>query len=396
MRDINLNYILRSINPVEKDVEGLFKANKDKINWDWVLGFSERQKILGVFIHSLEKHDLIKELPPIIQERMIAYQKTAQARTFRAHQTLKQLNTALDGEGIPFLILKGFVFANELHDDLSVRPFFDIDFFVPKRFIRAAEEALISIGYKFYCEPLEIAKYIPLGHLPKNSQNYVFPEEITKKLLIEYHHHFQFVLPPDDKRLPLELHWHLFFPKVLRIAPDVLWDNITEKKIDNILIKTLDLEANIIYLATIIAVDGPRFKLISLCDFYRYITLYKNSFDVQVLWHIADKWGADGYLKFSLQLLQRLYDFDNPLISEIQAKKTVFNDICFNTATKSSAIEAAFIDVCKDRKGIKKLICRGKKIIFNLFWDLMLKRSPSRHLRIVIRNISRAIRKETY
>lgn len=376
IRKINQDFILASIKPEGKDLTNLFTKYGEMLDWDWLLGFSQKRKISGIFINSLNRLGITEQLPLQTRNILNLIQNQAKQRLNRVYTTLNQLSKVLTYEKIPFLVLKGSVFAEEVYGDPTVRPFHDVDLLIPEHLLRKAEDILISLGYTFYCPPA--LGFIPLRHTLKDELGAPFPEDITKQFYKRYHFHFPFVLPPEDERLPIDLHWHLFPPGILNIDSKSIWEFTREKAIGNLSIITLNVEATLLYLATWIAIRGPMsFELLQVCDFIRHLNVFKDRYNVHLLWQIADKWGAGNYLKFSLALTKKLFNCDTSPILSHTCKKDIVSNFSFAT-NKFTLMQP------EKSTMFQKFKCC-------LLWDLTLLRLPRLVVRHGVRKLIRGI-----
>lgn len=359
--NINHNFILAAMNPRENDLFRLFRRYSEALDWDWLLTFSQKKKIGGILIDSLNVAGITERLPRKTQNALFRIQEKATEQQKRAYNTLNQLIDAFAQEQIPFLVLKGSVFAEELYNNPSVRPFYDIDLLVHKRFLRKAEDVLTSIGYSFYY-PSDLS-FVPLRYRPKKKLGGSDAENVIRQLYMRYHFHFTFVLPWDDKRLPVDLHWSVFRADSLTMN---FWEFTRELTIGNLHVRTLSVEATIVYLAYVIANKGVLgCSFLALCDFIRYMNSSKVSYDVRILREIVDKMAAGRYVKVSLAFANRLFNFDAP-----NALNRVFKN---NFLSKCLLYPATYKPLLIGPTNRRTLF---QKIAVHSLWDIALFRFP--------------------
>jgi hypothetical protein len=65
----------------------------------------------------------------------------------------RRVGVALHERGIPFIVFKGIVLAEEIYGDLSVRGFRDIDIMVPEADLDSAYAACVKLGYRLSTLP---------------------------------------------------------------------------------------------------------------------------------------------------------------------------------------------------------------------------------------------------
>ena len=141
--NINYIFILAAMNPRNNDLFGLFTKYSKALDWDWLLTFSQKKKISGIFLDSLDATEITERLPRKTQTTLHQILEKAIERQKRAYNTLNRIVTAFAREQVPVLVLKGSIFAEELYDNPGIRPFHDIDLLVHKRFLKKAEDVLI-------------------------------------------------------------------------------------------------------------------------------------------------------------------------------------------------------------------------------------------------------------
>lgn len=380
MSDTNADFVLRALNLDGKGILSLFEENRERLDWKWILPFTEEFKVCGLFVHRLERLGISPRLPSEAKKRIVSLKKEASQKTHNARLTLEQINGALSGQRIPFLVLKGILFSHEAYDHPDVRPFHDIDLLVPERELGRAGKVLESLGYRFYCPPVEDMRgFIPLGKLPGAGGKKTYPEDVTRDLFDRFNFHYPYVLPSDDPRLPVDLHWNLFPSSVVRIDPESLWDQMREKSVGDIVIKTLGLEATILFLAKKIAVEGP-IELLSLCDFVRYLDLFAGKRDPDILWRSAGKWKALRDLRFSLNLAERLFGFDGWTRFGFSSRKRRAAGAFFYLSTSPSLL----FDYAIKKRSLS-FFFKLKNLTRRFLWDLSTGRLPRRTARSLVR-----------
>jgi len=384
-RNINQDFVLASLNSDGEALPDLFAEHKEILDWDWIFAFSQRHKISGIFVNSLEKFGIVDRLPREIQNQIDLIKRRAQQRAARAGFTLQQLHEALNKNNISFLVLKGSVFIHDLYEEPAVRPYYDIDLLVPPHLVDKTEGILVSLGYKFYCPLIRTFDCIPLGRTPKSMGEKCFTSQVTRKLFKRFHNHFPYVLPREDRRLPVDLHWQLFRPGVLKTEPASVWNHTREIKFDNLTFTTLSPEASLLYLATKIAADGPEdFSLGRVCDFCGYLKFFEGKTDLQTLEKTAGEWDAKNYLSLSLRLAKKLLDPGTIQIFHQNITHNACFNFCFFISTRESLL------MPPRRKGVLGFLTIN---VCSLFWDLGIFRMPRRAVKASVRSVIRFCQK---
>jgi hypothetical protein len=166
-----------------------------------------------------------------------------------------------------------------------------------------------------------------------------------------------------DERLPVDLHWSLFRPDSLKIN---FWEFTREVKVANLHVRTLSVEATIVHLAYAIANSGILgFRFLNLCDFVRLTSSSNISYEVKILGEIVDKIGADRYMKVSLSVANRLFNFNVP-----DALNQIFKS---DFLSECLLYPATYLPALFEPTNKRTLF---QKITIQSLWDLALFRFP--------------------
>ncbi|MFF2481816.1 nucleotidyltransferase family protein [Paenibacillus sp. NPDC058071] len=164
------------------------------------------------FCDFMEYHQTHPVLYPVLKEQL-AGEEWVPAETLERIRRLYRNNgllmlhlaaetsrvcSALAGQGIRSLMLKGPVLAKLLYGDLSGRTSSDLDMLVPKEQLAETEQALVELGYRLHQESGEL-----LNNLERKT------------------HHHSYI--HDGKDIEIELHWRLNPDTVSEPAFDELW-----------------------------------------------------------------------------------------------------------------------------------------------------------------------------
>ncbi|MFC1668340.1 nucleotidyltransferase family protein [Chlamydiota bacterium] len=375
---INQNFLLASFFSTGEIQKTLFMQHQAMLDWNRLFALSQRHKVSIIFIRGIERCGIVSLLPHSVQNRIGSIKRAAQKRIHNANTTLRQLHEGFTREKIPFMVLKGSVFAEELYSEAMVRPFHDIDLLVSPQFIKKTEDIIISLGYQFYFPPVQIMGFIPFWHIPRRTQG-VYDPNIVKKLYRRYHFHFPFVLPQKDRRVPIDLHWQLFWPGVMKGKPECIWKYKRTVFLKNLNVNTLDMKATLLYLAVKIAIDGPEdFKLINICDFFRCLNVYQDHLDIHELRQMAENWGVTRYFQFSLWLTKKIFRVEVPSVFTSCPPNSGYRYRYFQRSV-TSLVLLRFPE--QYRQNIFKVI------ICSFLWDLGILRVPRRAVKEMVRCI---------
>ncbi len=252
------------------------------------------------------------------------------------------------------------------------------------------EKALGSLGYRFQSPRVKAMTFAPVRARPKGSPDSRVPEATARQLYETYHCHFVFVPPKDDDRLPLELHWHVVPPGILKVSPAGLWERTTSINVAGTSVRTLDLEATLAYGAVHAMVSGVgRFKLLHLCDVAWLVARLGSELRCGLLWELADAWGARHYLDRALQASEEILGFRGVQSIKPQRKQSFCLQGCFRLA----ASDRSLVDQVNPEGKLRRL-CR--EVFQELFWELALCRLPIRAIRRMSQTVTSRLSRWKY
>jgi Uncharacterised nucleotidyltransferase len=211
------------------------------LDWDYLFVFARRHGVLQLLYFQLQQcaADLI---PPDQLPRLQKYFQENSARNVLLTAELRRLIALLEGAGIETVPYKGPVLALFAYGNVALRRFVDLDVLVRREDVSRAIDLLLTDGYEF-SKPLTLSQ---------------------REVLLRSQHNLQ--LSRDKRRLIVELHWevasNLFASSV---QADDLWSSLSEIKLNQSNIKTLDVEDLVFSLC----VHGSRHlweRLLWICD----------------------------------------------------------------------------------------------------------------------------------
>jgi len=211
------------------------------LDWEYLFVFARRHGVLQLLYFQLQQcaADLI---PPDQLQRLQKYFQENSARNVLLTAELRRLIELFESDDIEAVPYKGPVLALFAYGNVSLRRFVDLDVLVRREHVNRAIDLLLSDGYEF-SKPLSSSQ---------------------RELLLRTQHNLQ--LRRNNRRLILELHWevasHLFASSV---QADDLWSSLSEIRLNQTNIKTLDIEDLVFSLC----VHGSRHlweRLLWICD----------------------------------------------------------------------------------------------------------------------------------
>jgi predicted MFS family arabinose efflux permease len=188
-------------------------------HWPGLLNFGDRTQLL------LPLNDRCGHMLPLSVRTQIDRRVTSQRlRTERIKGTFQAVDAALQREGIPYAVLKGFSHCPDFLQNLESRAQYDIDVYSPGHY-RETYEALRRTGY----EPIQGLDRFPLDHLPT----------LIRKTGWEWRGDFY----DPDLPLSVEVHFRLWDGETERLYPeglDQFWERCVVRQEHGLVFPSLD------------------------------------------------------------------------------------------------------------------------------------------------------------
>lgn len=185
----------------------ILKGRPSNQAWDWVLD----EPLLTAFLPALyyaAKDDALPLSKAALQRARLAYYSTAAANLLR-YRELGNVLGAFNDAGVPTIVLKGAVLAEDLYPSIGLRPMSDVDILVPRDRVPDARRVLEQLGY----QP-EAAVLTPWGSI----------DQITKSIGM-------FTKETEEGNrtaVVIDLHWDLinihWLKQVTRLEMADLWN----------------------------------------------------------------------------------------------------------------------------------------------------------------------------
>jgi hypothetical protein len=361
-RDDARNLLLASLNPNSNGFASCSDTDWEHLPWDWLLERARVHKIAALFAGRMDQHGFIEDVPDRIREGLKKIQGEAAARTARAARTLRMIHELYGERSIPFLLVKGGVLSEQVYGDPHLRPFYDVDVLIPDEHMTQAERILLDRGY-FFLRPQFLVK-----HLNGSDEDL---ESGLRRLLHERHRNLSLVLREDDPRLPVELHWHITKPGILKVDAAGLWSQATHTNVSGLSVRTLSLEGMLLHTAVHAMEQPPRkFKLLHLCDVVWIIERLGHKLRVPVLREMIRAWGAERHLFGALKAAETIFPFPVPEANRY-TRPSRWSRCCLHLA----GVKPSIVDHKQPRWSLGRVVLR---LLREIFWDLSFLRPPIR------------------
>ncbi|MBM4432272.1 MAG: nucleotidyltransferase family protein, partial [Chloroflexi bacterium] len=173
-------------------------AKQRGLDWDEVWLLARRHRTMPLLYRHLQEGHAAT-VPPHVMERL---RNAVQSNTVRSYQLagqLLQVLRRLQSQGVSAVAYRGPVLAEMAYGSPGMRQFDDLDILVPRQEVRAATEALATMGYRVD-----------------------LPEQVTPAAYAQTRHHY--ALSRGHGQPLLELHWAIA-PGYFHFALDAgIWD----------------------------------------------------------------------------------------------------------------------------------------------------------------------------
>lgn len=233
---------------------------------------------------------------------------------------------------IPSLVLKGVPLNELLYGNNLKRRSLDIDFYVPQKDAKKADELLVSLGYV------------------RDSPNYPLNNKQFNALVTNFD---QFRYWHPTKKCCVELHWRLFDnPYLFNLSFEEIWETRRTFKINNTELYTLGSTYELIYLS----LHGAHHQwdiLLWMIDLKYYLPLLSSS-QVQELINLSKKYNLIDAVVLGFYMSEQLVNAVIP--QEIKN--------CYNPKVEKLAKESLLFleDQFEGKKALKGLLIMKYKV----------------------------------
>ncbi|MFA7595149.1 MAG: nucleotidyltransferase family protein [Novosphingobium sp.] len=156
------------------------------VDWAEVLAHARRHRVVPLAAHRLEALGPAAGVPAPVAAEFRREAKAALFHEMAMFGELCRIKAALDGETVPFLVIKGMVLSSEGHGRMGLRVNHDIDLVVSPGDLDRGHGALTALGYR-RAEPEGDPPSDELARWVKRSKDwvYILPSNGT---VVELHH----------------------------------------------------------------------------------------------------------------------------------------------------------------------------------------------------------------
>jgi hypothetical protein len=251
-------------------------------DWPAIIRNAARLGLAPVCYARLEALNLLNRIPPVSAAELKNFYLIASARGIRRHHELEHVLQALKDARAPVMLLKGAHLAEEVYQDLALRPMSDLDLLVHKDDLMRAADTLVALGYR-----TQRAYWIEF-------------ETSVSHQLPNFHH---------PNHCPIEIHWTLILPEFpYPIDLDGVWGRSQPLQIGAAQGYGLAVEDLLLHLSIHSAVQhritaGLRF----VYDIGLVLAHFKDQVDWPILADRARRWKAERPLYLMTRLSRELF-----------------------------------------------------------------------------------------
>jgi hypothetical protein len=247
--------------------------------WETAVLAAERHGV-GPLLERGLSEAAAQQVPDALRERLRAASRTIARNNLVRAGALPRVLGLLERERVPALPFKGPVLALQVHGDLGLRPFNDLDILVPPAAVGRAQHALSAAGFR------EVKRFAD----------------------------WQACWLDRDGRLAIDLHWRLTPPNFpTSIDVEALRGRAESLSLGGRVVPTLEREDLLFVLGVQLAKDavGHKNRLIEVCDLAALVrTLPPHSLSLAL--ERAHRAGAERMLLFGLTLVRNLLEIELP------------------------------------------------------------------------------------
>lgn len=258
------------------------------LDWRMVLRLALHHGVLDLIYHRTRDHDDLGLPESLVHSLHANNQLSAHKNLFLASQLIK-IRDMFEEHGIEAISLKGPLLGSYLYDNISLRPFGDLDIVVRHEKIFEAKKLLVSEGFR-------------PDHIMSAAEERDYVDRQYALVLIKH---------IGDYQIVAELHWaltHKFFS--FRFTPDEVWKRTRPLTLSNVSVETLQNPLLMLFLC----VHGAKHdwdRLIWLCDIDRLVRRFTDDEWVE-LFDLAARTRSMRMVTVGLELSRALFGTSLP------------------------------------------------------------------------------------
>jgi len=244
------------------------------LDWDQFVSTSYAHGIAPLIYHSLQQSAVIDRVPSAAAKALRNSYYLNAARNNLLYTELARILTALSGQSIEVIVLKGAALAETVYAHRALRPMSDIDLLVKSERLADTETTLLNMGYAL--------------------------DSNLKAHYQDHHYHWVFM----KKAAPsVEIHWHVQHPTdPFMVDIEGCWrraESVSIAGVEALVFSPADL---LLHLCQHLGQHKFTGGIRPLCDISEATKYYGDRVDWLEVVRISSAWGMDAcaYLMFRL------------------------------------------------------------------------------------------------
>ena len=255
------------------------------INWERFRMLARRHRVFPLLSRHLP--DFEDRIPKTVQEELRHRTRKQAAHILVRMRALLEILTLLEAYDVPVLSFKGPVLGTLAYGDVVMRPFGDLDLWIPREDAHRVRALLVSMGYED----------------PREEPGDALQERLRKAKSYE-------LIRSDDTLV--ELHWDFLHPMHGPfLDPAEVWSRSVVSRVSGQSVRTLSPEDRVLYLC---AHGSKHFweNLSPVCDVAESLRAHRDVLDWSLLLRRAETLRAERMLRVGLLLATHLLDAQLP------------------------------------------------------------------------------------
>ncbi len=244
-RQLLLDLLSHMDNPVwgAEKVGGLAEKEKEDL-----VAASFREGLQGLLYSNISSQCL----PPRLFEKLRSEYYRIMAREVLLTEAFLPVAEELERRKINFLVLKGFIYSQELYSSPGQRPYNDVDLLVQPKDVALFDEAIKKFGF-----------------------------ELTSRDEMNYVRH-------DNIPVAIDAHTDLWFPR-----GSALWESCRKVVVGKHSYSTLDFENQLVFLISHPLIQHGYLRLLWVMDFLLFLRKYKEELDQTRFQDLTRRYGLE-------------------------------------------------------------------------------------------------------
>jgi hypothetical protein len=277
-------------------LESFEKILQEKLSWDEVLQKANYHGLAPILYHALSKFSHNGKIPEkVLNSLQLAHKQT----TYFNINLLKVLDLILkvfNENGLSVIVLKGAILADQVYNNIALRPMSDIDLLVRREEMDRIDKLLNNMGYR----PQPLHKWC------LKEENYV-----------TYYH---------LEEISLDIHCELFHSRsflqsFLPLTSAVLWKDAKPITVNNHHALILSNETNLLYLCLHMARHfREQIRLIWACDISLFLQKKEGLIDWPYFWHLTKISGQENLIREVLLFVREYIGEKGLFLQDIKAE----------------------------------------------------------------------------